>query len=294
MSPQAAKEDMKLVDYEGAFVSQQENVILFDWDDTLMASTTLQAAGCRVDLPMDDQPLSEEQVAALKTLEVTVANVLRLALASGRVCIITNAEQGWVELSAAKFMPSVVPLLSKLKVVSARSTYESMFPNSPAKWKYYAFQEKLQNYAAFACKQRHVLSFGDSHVEREAVRAVTKGLSNTRTKSIKFSERPSLEQLRRQLDLVSNCFAYLVSHDGDLDLQLTVSATPEAQAPTACASGSADASAAGDAKMPEAAEAPVVAPQSSRARAVRSCSQEAAVAAARSKPVAAAAMDVRD
>jgi len=31
-----------------------------------------------------------------------------------------------------------------------------------------------------------------------------------------------MEQLRRQLELVTNCFQYIHSHDGDLDLQLTV------------------------------------------------------------------------
>jgi hypothetical protein len=71
-------------------------------------------------------------------------------------------------------------------------------------------------------KEKNVLSFGDSHVEREAVRACTRGLANTRTKSVKFAERPSMEQLRRQIELVTNCFQYIHNHEGDLDLQLTV------------------------------------------------------------------------
>jgi len=71
-------------------------------------------------------------------------------------------------------------------------------------------------------KEKNVLSFGDSHVEREAVRACTRGMPNTRTKSVKFAERPSVEQLRRQIELVTNCFGYIFSHEGDLDLQLTV------------------------------------------------------------------------
>lgn len=48
------------------------------------------------------------------------------------------------------------------------------------------------------------------------------GMAWTRTKSVKFAERPSVEQLRRQVELVSNCFHYIHTHDGDLDLQLTV------------------------------------------------------------------------
>ena len=45
----------------------------------------------------------------------------------------------------------------------------------------------------------------------------------TLTKSIKFVERPSMEQLWRQLELVTNCFKDICSHDGDLDLMLTIS-----------------------------------------------------------------------
>jgi len=47
-------------------------------------------------------------------------------------------------------------------------------------------------------------------------------MANTKTKSVKFAERPSMEQLRRQIELVTNCFGYIFSHEGDLDLQLTV------------------------------------------------------------------------
>jgi hypothetical protein len=165
---------------------------------------------------------------ALYELECAVIAVLKLAMSYGTVHVITNAETGWVQLSAAKFLPGVVPWLEKVNVISARSTYEGMFPDSPLKWKFYAFQERLSN--VLCDSQRHVeknvISFGDSHVEREAVRAVTRGVQNTRTKSVKFAERPSMEQLRRQIELVTNCMQYIFSHEGDLDLQLTVTVNP--------------------------------------------------------------------
>ena len=41
-----------------------------------------------------------------------------------------------------------------------------------------------------------------------------------KTKSVKFAERPSMEQLRRQVELVTNCFQYIYLHEGDLDLQV--------------------------------------------------------------------------
>lgn len=237
-----------------------ENVIIFDWDDTLLASSFLSAKGYR----LDSTDRHHEVDSQLKELEQSVVSVLSLAMSYGPTHIITNAESGWVQLSAQKFIPSVVPLLSKVTVHSARSTYESMFPENPLKWKYYAFQEKLASTFAEAKSEKHVVSFGDSHVEREAVRAVTKGLLNTRTKSVKFAERPSMEQLRRQLDLVTNCFHYILSHDGDLDLQLTVTVnapTTTQQAATAATPAAAAASSSSSATVPAAAAAASAASQ---------------------------------
>jgi hypothetical protein len=67
-------------------------------------------------------------------------------------------------------------------------------------------------------------------LEREAIRAVTEGIADTITKSVKFAERPSLEQLTRQLELLCNCFEYITSNPEDLDLCMSLS--PDDQAVT--------------------------------------------------------------
>jgi hypothetical protein len=200
-----------------------ESLIIFDWDDTLLASSFLSSKGYRLDVPLI---ASSEIEADLKKLESTVIQLLNLAMTYGKTCIITNAETGWVQLSAQKFLPGVVPLLSKIRVLSARSTFEARFPDSPHKWKYHAFTENIHELLPLHMKRRgdrNIMSFGDSHVEREAVQAVTKDHPETLTKSIKFVERPSMEQLWRQLELVTNCFKDICNHDGDLDLMLTIS-----------------------------------------------------------------------
>jgi len=209
----ASKNETKM-EVDVAPAVQSGTVIIFDWDDTLLSSSFLASQGYRLDTVL---PPCEDVDSALKSLESSVTAVLSFALQFGEVHIITNAETGWVQLSASKFLPAVVPLLSKVQIISARSTYEDLYPDSPVKWKFCAFQSRIDQR-----DPKHVISFGDSHVEREAVRAVTRGMMNVRTKSVKFAERPSIEQLRRQLDLVANCFQYIHSHDGDLDLMLTL------------------------------------------------------------------------
>jgi len=199
--------------------SDKESIIIFDWDDTLLASSFLSSKGYRLDT---DKSKIVDVESGLRDLEQSIIAVLTLALQYGEVHIVTNAETGWVQLSAAKFIPAVVPLLHRVSILSARSTYEARYPDAPLKWKYYAFQDKLAPSFAEPKRSKNIISFGDSHVEREAVRAVTRGFPNTRCKSVKFAERPSMEQLRRQIELVTNCFQYIHHHDGDLDLQLTV------------------------------------------------------------------------
>lgn len=201
---------------------RMETAVLFDWDDTLLPSTLLATKGYRLDGAFDRCPETE---ASLRLLERAVCTLLSTAARHGKVHIVTNAEHGWVQLSAQRFMPAVLPFLDIATVISARSTYEGFYPGQPLQWKVAAMQERLRETFEEAASVKNVLSFGDSHVEREAVKIASSGRANARVKSIKLAERPSVEQLRRQLELVSSCFSNLHSYDGDLDLMLQVTPT---------------------------------------------------------------------
>lgn len=197
-------------------------IMFFDWDDTLLCSSLLSRQGIKLNSVVEDVELLRQ----LDELSSKIIEVLEVAQTYGEVHIVTNGETGWVELSAQKFVPRVVPVLEKLKIMSARSTFEKMYPNSPMEWKFRAFEANLVSlYSGPPCF-KNVLSFGDSHAEREAILAVTKGLPHTKTKSIKFAERPSVEQLQRQQELMVNSFQYLVSHEEDLDLCMSLSVAP--------------------------------------------------------------------
>jgi len=169
----------------------------------------------------------------LKMLETAVVNLLSKAFLFGEVHLVTNGETGWVEMSAEKFLPRVCELLPRVNIVSARSTYQNRFPDSPETWKVEAFRNTLHE--SFDNKMeveskcynksvqiRNLISFGDSMHERNALKHVTSDMSNTYCKSIKFVERPTLEQLERQLKIISGSFEYVCTHGGNLDLMLVV------------------------------------------------------------------------
>lgn len=205
-------------------------VIIFDWDDTLLASSWLASQGFRL-----DSPVPKEAVDQLKMLETAVVNLLSKSFLFGEVHLVTNGETGWVEMSAQKFLPRVCELLPRVNIVSARSTYQNLFPDSPETWKVEAFRHTLHE--SFDNKMeveskcygmnrpaeiRNLISFGDSMHERNALKRVSSDMNNTYCKSIKFVERPTLEQLERQLKIISGSFEYVCTHGGNLDLMLVV------------------------------------------------------------------------
>lgn len=199
--------------------SAEETFIIFDWDDTMLPSSWVQEQGLRLDRDLE---LSTQQQEELGELARQVAETFRLAKQFGTVVLVTNAERGWIELSCQRYMPSLYPSLKDVKLLSARSEYEC--PDStPFEWKLMAFQSELGRIFApdeTGSRRKNVLSFGDSVHEREALIHGTASILNCRTKSLKFTERPGIGQLRKQHTLVARCFHRIVHHDGNLDLHI--------------------------------------------------------------------------
>lgn len=69
--------------------------------------------------------------------------MVKLAKNAGKTYIVTNAAEGWVQLSAKRFLPRVYAELSNdVVIVSARARYEKKFKNV-SKWKVEAFLDTL-------------------------------------------------------------------------------------------------------------------------------------------------------
>lgn len=182
-------------------------------------STYLAAMGLRVD---EDGDLPPRLASELVELESMVIKVLEEALTYGVVKVITNAEEGWVELSGARFMPRLTKFLQNknIKVVSARSTYEAKFPDSPSSWKTAAFAAEVDD--TFPdMDQLNVLVLGDSLSERDAAHALASRLPTSCVKSVKLVERPDVTQLQRQIALLHGSFRDLREHYGSFDVNLT-------------------------------------------------------------------------
>jgi len=99
---------------------------------------------------------------------------LSIACDFGDPLIITNAAQNWVEYSSKLFMPKVYATLveKKVRIISARSNYESKYPGNAKKWKSEAFNEISKGYIKDVTT--NIICLGDSTIEMEAARELAK------------------------------------------------------------------------------------------------------------------------
>ena len=178
-------------------------LIIFDWDDTLMCTSYLTPNGY-----LDETvALSQRTRVKITALERCVQNLLSISLDKGDVYIVTNAEEGWVEYSAERFFPTVLPLLKRIKVISARAMCESAFPNDVAKWKVEAFKSIVNKFDND--RITNIICVGDSFNELNAGKKVAKTFKNACIKTIKFKQNPDIDDLKMQLNLVIDKFDYI-------------------------------------------------------------------------------------
>jgi hypothetical protein len=188
-------------------------LILLDWDDTILPTSFLSQRSISLD---DEVPHDVQEV--LRTYCEVVRKTLVQLKERGHLVIVTNAEQGWVELTMAQFLPGLEPLLQDVECVSARSLFEPKGYTLPVEWKEEAFAEVVQR----LCSEPRgypVLSLGDARHERDAVHRVAHRLGIA-AKSVKLMEVPDLLVLQREHDLLQERLPYLCEHDGSLDIRV--------------------------------------------------------------------------
>ena len=193
---------------------QHNSIIIFDWDDTLLPTTFLTPGG----ILEQDMELQDVDIAKLSKLEELVLKLLIEAVEKGNVYIITNAGKGWVEYSANRFYPSIIPILSKVKIISARGEYEKAFPGNSRQWKIEAFLN-LKNTVNLNLVT-NIICIGDSLFEMEAGRILASKFTEAFIKTIKFREAPKLDELIKQLELVCLQFGSVYSSIKNLTIRV--------------------------------------------------------------------------
>jgi hypothetical protein len=190
---------------------KHEKVIIFDWDDTLLCTTFLRQFG-------EGKQLPSAVKHHLRRIEETVAKILEMALDVGRTFIVTNAMEGWVEESAALYMPKLLNTLEKVPIISARSTQASKGSSDIREWKKGAFLELGRQFDRQSLTS--LISIGDSQLEHIAATALTKTFDRCFLKTVKLQEMPSPKELVSELDVIREEFQKIVCRASDLKLRL--------------------------------------------------------------------------
>ena len=139
---------------------------------------------------------------SLASLEKVVQSLLQQATEVGKVFIITNASDGWVQHSSAWCLPGLAPYLEQVDIISARAGFEASFPGDSHAWKMHAFlqvQNKLHLEAV-----TNLVSVGDSHIEMDAVHLLGRSFAHALVKTVKLWERPTPYELQKQLEVVAD------------------------------------------------------------------------------------------
>lgn len=106
------------------YFKPEQTIILFDWDDTLCPSNWIRENRPALSF-FKPAPNEEKYQRPLRDLQKHVEATLKLALKMGKVVIVTNAMEPWVETSCRNFLPLLLPMVMQIPVIYARSIFDT-------------------------------------------------------------------------------------------------------------------------------------------------------------------------
>lgn len=207
-------------------MTNDETTFFIDWDDTCMCSHWLKVNG--FSFAKADTHEKREFLEMGEALTHAVGPLLMKLAEFGRVVIVTNANDGWVQESCSTFMPKLVNLIGKLTVVSAQDRYRP-YVASPIEWKRRTFRDVLDAETRPLGRVRNLISIGDGTAEHVAIHSLGtypgNHLLNPKNilKSVKLLDMPSPNQLIEQLVILTKMIEGIMQHPNGLDIYAHIS-----------------------------------------------------------------------
>jgi len=191
---------------------KHQTMIIYDWDDTLLCTTYLSRFGF-ANFPTGT-------LDPLKDLDIAASQLLLESVKYGQTFIITNSAKGWVQMSGKIFLPKTYQVIveQKIKVISARNKYGTMFPGDFYRWKLHAFLGIERHFEKNIIT--NLISLGDSESEMKAAHVLGRKFKNVLVKTIKFKMHPKPDDLVKQLTLVKEKFDQVYLNTTDLTIRL--------------------------------------------------------------------------
>jgi len=207
---------LKKLAYSGRWLPEpnrplkSQTIVIFDWDDTLVCTSFLER--------YDGISLPRVVKQHMSRVASGVKKILELACRLGQPFIITNAQEGWVEQSAALWIPEVIPVLKQIVVISARSTYEPCFPDDVSQWKRQAFLALQRQFDQHALT--NLVAIGDSAFEMDAAHAMGDRFARAVVKTVKLQPQPRPQDLLAELGLLFGRLEHIVENGRPLQIRI--------------------------------------------------------------------------
>ena len=202
-------------------IIKNNTLFIFDWDDTLFFTTHLN--------PSKNNTFfyeSKTEKRLMNTIEYYVAEILNKALSKGTVLIITNSSDGWVHACAEFYYPNLIPILDKIKIISARELYQREYPTEPTIWKVKTFNDLKKKFSFEKCIVSNIICIGDDIGEIIAAKKLGESFSNCLVKTIKFRDKPNLTDLIKQIILINEQILRVYNYPKSLTIQIDKKKNP--------------------------------------------------------------------
>jgi len=191
-------------------ISRYNSIIIFDWDDTLFATSHICPGNKVIRLTRMD-------IEDLKKLQNTVVKILNYYKDKGDLFIVTNSSYEWLQFSAQNFFPKVYELFKDLRIISAREEFEKFYPDDMRQWKISTFK-KIKG--LYTDKLTNILSFGDNEIELESAYILGQEFKEAYIKTVKFKKGPLLGELTKQLKIVYKSREEILTSTKNLKIQV--------------------------------------------------------------------------
>jgi hypothetical protein len=201
---------------------KNNTIFIFDWDDTLFFTTHIN--------PSENNTFfyeSQSEKKFMNRIEFYVSEILNKALSKGEVLIITNSGDGWVNACTKFYYPNLIPILKKIKIISARDLYQKEYPNDPTTWKIKAFNDLKKRFKFEKCIVSNIICIGDNNGEIIAAQKLGAEFDNCLVKTIKFKEKPNLKELIKQIILINQQILRVCNYPKSLTIQVNTMKNPK-------------------------------------------------------------------
>lgn len=207
------------MEYKQLQTNHRDNLILFDWDDTLFPKTFLTTLPHNL-IRMD---FETGRISLLKVREPELHNELHLldsvasknliyARTLGTVKIVTHSSKNMVIGSCGKYMPLLENILHE-ENIEILSTYDEHKHNELLQQRVYKTLTFSRLVTDLSQSYKQVVSIGDGKAEERAVEGLEGLLPKNKLKFVKFKPKPDVSDLVEQLAVLTDVLDLIINDE---------------------------------------------------------------------------------